>query len=342
MLLNLGCQVACGSVFSDSRHIPVSEFKGSLYERAIEENTILRIRDLREESLSSQTDEVMRASGVRSLMIAPLTYKGETIGTLDIESPNPDEFGPIDIALMNDIAPIFSLAINRAIEEIDHSVQSIIKEKCTAVHPSVEWRFRRAALKLIEGRANRRADDLEPIVFRDVYPLYGSSDIRGSSEVRNLAIQTDLTEHLTLALDAIRSASAAKMLPVLQDMEHRAQVLMDNVTRGFNTGDHVSIVNFLRTEVEPLFPVLRSFGPEVAGVVQSYETAVDPKIGTVYTRRKEFEQSVAAFNRCMVQYLDRCQRLLRAEPRAPRGGDYNVARLRLRDLLHQRDRKSVV
>jgi len=305
--LSGGCCTQGSYVFSDAAYIPLSNFAGSVFCRAVTERRVIRVRDLHAEPTLTPVDEQLIAQGVRSLLVAPLEYQGEVIGALKLESPDPGGIGSGDQATTAQLLPLFAMAMTRTHEELNNYVERIIKEKCTAVHPSVEWRFRRAALKLIEGRANRGVDDLEPIVFRDVYPLYGSSDIRGSSEVRNLAIQTDVTEHLTLALDTIRSASAAKMLPVLQDLEHRAQALTDNIARGFNTGDHVSIVNFLRSEVEPLFPVLRSFGPEVAGIVQAYESAVDPKIGTVYTRRKEFEQSVAAFNRCMVQYLDREQ-----------------------------------
>jgi len=37
---------------------------------------------------------------------------------------------------------------------------------------------------------------MEDIIFKDVYPLFGVSDIRGSSIQRNIAIQGDLLEQL--------------------------------------------------------------------------------------------------------------------------------------------------
>ena len=49
--------------------------------------------------------------------------------------------------------------------------------------------------------------ELEPIVFRDVFALYGASDIRGSSEARNRAIQADITGHLNLD----RATSSAQL-----------------------------------------------------------------------------------------------------------------------------------
>lgn len=305
--LSGGCCNQGSFVFSDAAYVPLSHFSGSVLYRAVTERRTIRVGDLRAEPMVTQIEEQLIAQGIRSLLVAPLEYQGEVIGALKLESPEPGGIGSGDQVTTGQLVPLFAMALTRTHEELNNQVERIIKEKCTAVHPSVEWRFHRAALKLIEGGRDRASSDLEPIIFRDVYPLYGSSDIRGSSEARNRAIQADLTAHLTLALDVIRTASSAKMLPVLQDLEYRAQRQRDSVLQGAGTGEHVSIVNFLRREVEPLFPVVRSFGPEVEDVVHAYESSVDPKVGTVYTKRKEFEQSVAAFNRCIVQYLDREQ-----------------------------------
>jgi len=48
-----------------------------------------------------------------------------------------------------EVSSLFSLAIKKAREEFNHKIEAVIKEKCTAIHPSVEWRFRNAAINLI-------------------------------------------------------------------------------------------------------------------------------------------------------------------------------------------------
>ena len=45
-----------------------------------------------------------------------------------------------------------------------------------------------------------------PVVFRQVIPLFGVSDIRGSSTTRNRSIQADLEHQLNLALEVIQTA----------------------------------------------------------------------------------------------------------------------------------------
>jgi hypothetical protein len=305
MLLNLGCEISSSSVFSDSRHLLISEFEGSLYHRAVKENRVVRVRDLRNEGHRSRIEEDMLTGGVRSLMITPLTYQGKLVGTLDIESAHPDEFGPIDIMLMSDIAPMFSLAVKRALEEIDLSVQSIIKEKCTAVHPAVEWRFRKAALRHLHRLRMGQSSEMEPIVFRDVYPLYGASDIRGSSLARNQAIREDLEEHLRLAFSIIEAAADSKPLTVFEAIGHRLHQESGRIRAGISPADEAPVARFLKAELEPLFPHLRSFGSEVAGAIDAYEASIDSRLGTVYRRRKEFEESVSLLNHRISFYLDR-------------------------------------
>ena len=305
MLINLGCELSSSSVFSGSRHIPLSEFQGSLYEQAVTENRILRVRDLSAETPHSRAEAEMIKGGVRSLMIAPLTYEGALIGTLDIASPQPEEFGPIDIMLLAEIAPIFSMAVKRALEEIDHSLQEIIKEKCTAIHPAVEWRFRKAAYQHLNRLRMGQDSEMEPIVFRDVYPLYGVSDVRGSSVARNRAIAEDLEEHLNLALAVTEAAGRLRPLAVLEELGHRLRREVERIRIGISPADESAIAHLLKREVEALFPHLRTFGPEVVRAVDAYEVLVDERLGTVYRRRKEFEDSVSLLNQRISFYLDR-------------------------------------
>ena len=71
--------------------------------------------------------------------------------------------------------------MKRSVDQLNTRVQALIKEKCTAIHPVVEWRFRQAVLDAFErhhGMDGVGSVELEPIVFKDVYPLYALADIR--------------------------------------------------------------------------------------------------------------------------------------------------------------------
>ena len=192
-------------------------------------------------------------------------------------------------------------------EELNARVQGFIKEKCTAIHPVVEWRFRKAVLKGIEQWAEGVEDtslELEPIVFEKIYPLYALSDIRGSSTQRSLAIQADLLTQLRLARDVVRWAHDARPLPGLHELLYRIDKRTAKIQANLNSGDEVSIITFLRSDVEALFDHLQTFGPGVRERIEAYRAALDPRIGTVYDRRRLFEDSVTRIADGISSYLD--------------------------------------
>jgi len=304
-MLNKGCEMAGACIFSGSRHVAVEEFKGSVFDRAVTNRQILTIRDILEEPNRTKVEEEIIQYGVRSMLIAPLFYQGELIGTLDMGSPYPGDFGPGEAMTLNQILPLFAVALRRSLDDLNNNVERIIKEQCTAVHPSVEWRFRKAVLRHLEESVGGRHSELEPIVFRDVFALYGASDIRGSSEARNGAIQADITDHLGLARNVVNLAQSVKPLHILNELTYRIDRNLDMIQKGLNTGDEVSVLNFLRGELEPLFPLLREYGSGVSDAVGAYIEAMDSNLGTVYRRRRDFERSVSALNQRISGYLDR-------------------------------------
>jgi hypothetical protein len=149
--------------------------------------------------------------------------------------------------------------------------------------------------------------EIESIIFKDVYPLYGISDIRGSAHERNRAIQEDLIRHLNLAQKVVSLANEARPLLILQELAGRIERHLDRIQAGIGTGDELSVVKFLREEVEHSFSYLKGFGPKVMRAIEAYESAIDPHVGTVYSLRKDFEDSVYLLSDTLASYLDQEQ-----------------------------------
>ena len=145
---------------------------------------------------------------------------------------------------------------------------------------------------------------MEPIVFRDVYPLYALADIRGSSTNRAWAIQADLLAQLGLARDVLQAAFRARPMPILDQLRHRVETHADAVEVSLRTGDEAGLIAFLRTEVESLFDHLEGYGPDVRGRIEAYRAAIDPQLGAVVTKRRGFDESVTLLNETISSYLD--------------------------------------
>ena len=307
--ISSGCEMSHCCIFADSRHIPISEFEGTFYHKALQGQEIIRIPDVHKECGGDHCEptpaekELLQA-GIRSLMVAPLYFGEKSIGIFHLGSPIPGDLGPMDALMMIQLQPLFAMAVKRALDDLDNQIQCIIKEKCTAVHPSVEWRFRKAAFRHLENLRLGRSSEIEPIVFKDVYPLYAVSDIRGSTHERNRAIQKDLSDHLSLARNVILAANEAKPLLILKELTGRIDRHLQRIQAGLGTGDELSVVKFLRKEVESVFPHLKDFGLKVIRAIETYESAMDPHVGTVFSLRKDFEESVSILNDRLTTYLD--------------------------------------
>jgi len=309
MVLNFGDQDGheeCGTkcVLGDSLHIPLSDVEGSRYQGALESEDIIRVDDLSEAGHDTRFDNDFKAHGVRSLMLAPLHFQGQCVGTLTVKSPRPQDLGPMDEMVLQHLQPLFAMAVKNVLEDVDNQIQAIIKEKCTAIHPAVEWRFRQAAFRHLTELRLGRPSEMEAIVFKDVYPFFASADVRGSTEERNRAIQGDLIEHLDLGREVIQEARRVNPMPALAELASRTQHLQDRIRGGLGTGDENLVIQFMRREVESIFDEVRDLGPKVRRAVDGYEKAVDGHLATVYNRRRQFEQSVSILTERLAAYLD--------------------------------------
>ncbi|MBW2671676.1 MAG: GAF domain-containing protein [Deltaproteobacteria bacterium] len=172
LVIKDGCPSSANCIFANSTHLSLADLEGSLWLQAISQTTALRISDLKEEENLNSVDQDALNHGVRSMVISPLLYQGDVIGFLEIMSSRPNDLGPFDTMLTQQIAPLFSVALKRGIDEMNYEVQAVIKEKCTAVHPVVEWRFRKAAFQHMDRLRMRRPSEMEPIIFKDVIPFF--------------------------------------------------------------------------------------------------------------------------------------------------------------------------
>jgi len=258
-----------------------------------------------EKAIRSTFEQHLVDRGHRNLLICPLFLGEKPVGMLELSSPNPGDLNAFNALLLRDVAPLFARAVSRSLEELEDRVQAVIKERYTAIHPSVEWRFREAALSWIET-AERTGETPEPeqIVFEEVYPLYGLADIRGSSTTRNQAIAGDLGEQLELASGVVDAAAEVRTLPALEEIRYRSTRFLGQLDHGLRSSDESSVLEFLQQDVEPLFGQLSGFAPEVAERIESYRSMLDPGLRVLYRRRRDFEQSVARINDTVARVLD--------------------------------------
>jgi hypothetical protein len=270
----------------DSFTYGVEELAGSVFFQATERNEVLNIPDL---SLTgtTQSERDVLGTGVRSLLLIPLVMQpallGKSperlIGLVGITSSRPCAFDQVDCSNATTLVPALTAAMR-------HSVQ----DRFTNIHPSVRWRF--------EQEAERRSWGLSPapIVFENVYPLYGISDIRGSSIERNRSIQQDLLAQFRLALQVVDAVSSQVQNALVRQLDLDLQEHIADLEKGITVDAELTQLRYLKEEVEAHFPCFSQLSPAAAEAVQQYQQAIHDEHGCVYSARAVYDQTINHIN----------------------------------------------
>lgn len=319
------------SLLMDSGSVPQCPHKDkSTYAKLFETGEPVIVSDLEACEYCTGFEHHIRQLEFRGLMLVPLKDGNRLTGVLELATWRSGELNAFTLAKLMEVVTLFSAAMRRSMDEREDRLQALIKKEFTSIHPSVEWRFRRAAEKLEANAVQSEMNDPEEIVFENVFPLYGLSDIRDSSVKRTGAIQGDLVEQLGLALSVIVQASSHQPLPALDELGFRLSKFAQSVGSGFSSEDEVGALEFLRRDVEPLFERLAGAGPDVKRKVDEYWSRIDRRLGVLYENRKGYEESVTQVNTTISSFLQRQQAEAQAmfphyfEKFETDGVDYNI------------------
>lgn len=261
------------------------------------------------EEILSDVDylEYYYLQGGRSVIICPIKQNGELLGMLEIVSDTPGTLKPSHIAKLETAIPLFTVAMEKGAENLNYRIDKVIKEKFTAVQPSVEWKFTEAALNYIVNSHKEEEAKIERIAFPEVYPLYGAIDIRNSSTERSHAIQLDLLEQLEMARKVVKKAQTDMPFPVLQEIEFKLDKFIASASDVLLSDEEISIHDFLHGQVVSIFNHLQSTQHSLKNEIEHYFASLDPQLGIIYHHRKEYEESIAKLNDTVARMIDKEQ-----------------------------------
>ena len=273
-----------------------------------ENNQPVLFETLKEQALNSvQFLQYYHLENARSLIICPLKTEEGLLGMLEITSKIAGQLKPAHIAKIEAVIPLFTLGLEKSLEQLNSHVDTVIKKKFTAVQPAVEWKFTEASLTYIVNQHLKKDVKIERISFNDVHPLYGAIDIRNSSVQRSQAIQADIIEQLELAQVVIKKAQENIPFPLLQEVDFKIDKFILSASDVLQSGEELNIQEFLQGQVVTLFNHLHTTEPSVKKEVEHYFSSLDPQIGMLYHHRKNYEESVSRINDTLARFIDKEQ-----------------------------------
>ena len=279
----------------------------SIYEKAATYQEIVLVEDLAAMPHKTAAEQGLLDLGYKSILVAPLISKvNGVIGMLELASPRSFALNSFTEFQLQTLLPLFNMAIERSREETDNTIEAIIREKFTAIHPSVEWRFSQAAFNhLNSAREVGERIPMEPIAFQDVYPLYAQSDIVSSSTLRNQSIQEDLLKNLELLKSMLKLAKNHVDFPLLDQYLLETDYRIKELSKEMRSSDESLVIDFIQKEVHPLLEEMAKKDTSIALAYNLYGSQLDPHFGVVYQKRKDYEESVTVINQTISDYLEK-------------------------------------
>ena len=250
----------------------------------------------------------MLDQNIRSGIYAGIVSEDRVLGVLELVSPNANDLNTINAQKLKSIMPFLLDSTIRAKDNFENELELIIQEECTSIHSSVHWKFRREAKRYLKGITDGNSVVFREIVFKDVYPLYGQTDIRESSQVRNNATKKDLSLQLEYIKDILINLNEIEDLPIFDQMNFRIEEFLKEITENLKVNTERKIMVFLSEEITPFFNYLYEKSEEYKILVDDYNNLIDLKTGLVYKYRKDYDDSVMHINKRLASIMDRKQR----------------------------------
>ncbi|MFZ1806833.1 MAG: GAF domain-containing protein, partial [Cyclobacteriaceae bacterium] len=279
------------------------------YDLVIDQKKPLIISDVdRFDSLSkSEVSRLLKGKGVKSYILAPITHENEFLGFIELASARKYDLNGASLQKLNAVMPILGIAISRFKREDQNRIEAIIQQECTTIHPSVKWRFEEEANKFMVNELNNERPVFSDIVFRNVYPMYGQLDIRGSSEKRNLAVREDLIEQLNLTVDVLKAALQKTNMPIYEQLVTRIEEFLGELEDELLSGSEPRVIGFLETEIHPVLEQLKKKDQTLGLLVDDYKKRLHSESNSIYNQRKKYDQSVNTINQTLASLLDEKQ-----------------------------------
>ena len=246
------------------------------------------------------------SQNIGSCIFAPIIKNDHFLGILEIISQNPRELNTINATKLELILPYLTDTIDRYNTDMQHQVEAIIQREYTTIHPSVYWKFKKEAQNYFQNVNHSKDYIFKEIVFKDVFPLYGQIDIKGSSEHRNDTVKNDLKNQLKALLEILENHNSDANLMLLEQRKFELESLLRELDFPLKADTEQHIQHYIEEEIHPILKNTRDTAKSEK-LEKIYFESLDEKSGLFYHERKKFDNAMSIINKRLASVLDKKQ-----------------------------------
>ncbi|MEN0053826.1 MAG: GAF domain-containing protein [Mucilaginibacter sp.] len=282
-----------------------TEEECSVLLRLVQQQKYFTISDV--EQLLKQNPENVLArrlldQNVRSVILAPVVKNGHQLGIIELVSSKTGELNSINANQLETVMPYITDTLDRQNSFMQNQVEALIQNEYTTIHPSVCWKFRKEAQKALKARSEKKEYTLKAVTFKDVTPLYGQIDIKGSSNMRNNCVQLDLLAQLNAVVPLLKKVYNDDTLKEIQELE----ALITNIQIALRADTEQYVQNYLEAYIHPMLKAATIIEPLMAPAIDNYFLQTE-KTGDYHLNRRKYDDTLTLINQKMASLLDQAQ-----------------------------------
>ena len=286
-----------------------NEFLGCSFEKLLKTKKPLSISNVEKFALLPGNEKLgkhLLKQNINSCIFAPIVKNDVILGIIELVSVNKRELNSLNARKLNLILPYLIDTTERHNIDRQHQIEAIIQREYTAIHPSVYWKFRREALKYFEISRQNKDYIFKEIVFKEVYPLYGQIDIKGSSEHRNQTVKEDLKNQINTLIKIFENEQSKTNLVLLEQRKFELKSLLKQLDLPLKADTEQQMQLYIENEIHP---VLKNTENGLSGetLEATYFESLDEKSGMFYHSRKKFDNALSIINKRLASLLDEKQ-----------------------------------
>jgi len=284
-------------------------FFGCSFENLLDKKepfVISNVKKFIEESPNKRLGEHLLRQGIQSCVFAPVIKDGHLLGVVELVSENPRDLNSVNATKLELVLPYLTDTIDRYNTDMQHQIEAIIQREYTTIHPSVYWKFKKESQNYFQNTNHTKDYIFKEIVFKNVFPLYGQIDIKGSSEHRNETVKRDLKNQLSTLLEIFENQKPNSNLVLLEQRKFELESMRAELENPLKADTEQHIQRYIEDEIHPILKNTKDTAKNQK-LEELYFESLDEKTGMFYQERKKFDNAMSIINKRLASVLDRKQ-----------------------------------
>lgn len=235
----------------------------------------------------------IKMAGIHSFAFIPVFFNNLLVGMLEVFCKKEGLFSEGLLSRLDPAIPLISQLMKNTIDEFGNGLNKVIKEKFTAIQPSVQWKFNEVAWHHMRDVSQQVPNpEIEDIVFENVYPLYGAVDIRNSTIERNTAMYKDMQVQFNILVKVLQELKKRSGFGLIDEKIFVTQQWIQKIAPISEFNEEVKLNDFLENDITPFLINFTESNPEYRQITDEYFSAIDEKAGKAYHNRRQLERSM--------------------------------------------------